>query len=368
MDQGSPQIKGRVLFIADHREGRAPNQRYRFEQYLDHLRASGFECVLSPLISAADDAVLYSRKNYVAKLRILRKMYSIRKRDVQRMNEFDIIFICRQALMTRSTHFERAFRKSRAKLIYDFDDAIWLQSVSEANRRWSWLKDPGKTAELIALADQVIAGNDFLAAYAKRSNDRVSVIPSTIDTDLYKPKQHSAKHKVVIGWSGSITTVPHFLLARNALIELKERYGERIGIRLIGDPNFHDPELGAEVIPWKASTEVQDLEPIDIGIMPLPDTEWARGKCGMKGLQYMGLGIPPVMSPVGVNTKIVTDGVNGFLAASTEEWIEKIGHLIDDADLRGRIGAEARKTVVMHYSVKAWRNEYLRLFNELLQQ
>ncbi len=366
MNERSPQTKARVLFIADHREGRAPNQRYRFEQYLGHLRENGFECVLSPLISAEDDPVVYSKGNYLGKMRILHKMYSIRRRDVQRTNEFDIIFICRQALMTRSTYFEKAFRKSRAKLIYDFDDAIWLQSVSDANKRWSWLKDPGKTAALISLADRVIAGNDFLAAYAKRSNDRVSVIPSTIDTDLYRPKQHSQKAKVMIGWSGSITTVQHFLLARPALIELKKRFGDRIGIRLIGEPNFNDPELEAQVIRWKAATEVQDLEPIDIGLMPLPDTEWARGKCGMKGLQYMGLGIPPVMSPVGVNTSIVTDGVNGFLAATTEEWVEKIGRLIEDADLRARMGAEARKTVVMHYSVKAWRNEYLRLFEELI--
>ena len=362
------ETKARILFIADHREGRAPNQRYRFEQYLGHLRENGFECVMSPLISAEDDRLLYSRGNHFAKLRMLSRMYAIRRRDLQRMDRFDIIFICRQALMTRSTFFEKAFRKGRAKLIYDFDDAIWLQSVSEANRRWSWLKDPGKTAELISLADQVIAGNDFLAGYARRSNGNVNVIPSTIDTDRYRPKQHSQKAKVVIGWSGSITTVQHFLLARPALIALRKRFGKKIHFRLIGDPTFTDPELGVEVLPWNASTEVQDLEPIDIGLMPLPDNEWARGKCGMKGLQYMGLGIPPVMSPVGVNTSIVTDGVNGFLAASTEEWVEKIGRLIEDADLRARMGAEARKTVVMHYSVKAWRNEYLRLFKQLLQQ
>ena len=358
----------RILFIADHREGRAPNQRYRFEQYLDHLRANGFECVLSPLISPEDDRVIYSHGNYWKKLRFLQRMYAIRTRDVARMNEFDIIFICRQALMTRSTYFEKAFRKSRAKLIYDLDDAIWLQSVSQANKRWSWLKDPGKTATLIGMADRVIAGNAFLADYAKRFNDTVDVIPSTIDTDLYRPKQHRPKQQVTIGWSGSMTTIPHFTIAREALLRLKARFGDRIGFRLIGDPTFRDRELGIAGLPWNAAHEVEDLEPIDIGIMPLPDNEWSRGKCGMKGLQYMGMGIPPVMSNVGVNSKIVQDGVNGFLAGTDEEWIEKIERLIKDHELRARMGAAARRSVEEHWSVNAWKDKYVRIFREVLER
>lgn len=357
----------RVLFIASHREDRAPNQRFRFEQYLGFLEENGFSCTVSPLVSAEDDRILYKPGNYWKKFAFIHKAFSIRRRDVARMNEFDIIFICREALMTRSTHFERAFKKSRAKIIFDFDDSIWLMNVSDANRRWSWVKDPGKTSKIIALSDLVFAGNEYLAGYAKGFNGNVKVIPTTIDTDEYKPMKVDRKSdRLCIGWSGSITTIQHFNYAIPALTKIKERYGDRIEIRVIGDANYQNRELGVKGMPWRKETELEDLAAIDIGIMPLPDDEWARGKCGLKGLQYMGMGIPAIMSPVGVNTSIIQDGVNGFLADGTEEWVEKIGRLIEDAELRARIGAEARKTLVMHYSVKAWRNEYLRSFEELI--
>jgi glycosyltransferase involved in cell wall biosynthesis len=118
-------------------------------------------------------------------------------------------------------------------------------------------------------------------------------------------------------------------------------------------------------LPWKKETELDDLRYIDIGIMPLPDDEWAKGKCGLKGLQYMGLGIPTIMSPVGVNTEIIQDGVNGFLASSTEEWYEKIKILIQDAALRKKFSEEGRSIVEERYSIDAWKDEYLKLFNTL---
>ena len=358
-----------VLFIASHRLGRAPNQRFRFEQYLAFLEENGFSCTVSPLISEEDDRMLYKPGNYWKKLGFIHRAFSIRRRDVARMNEFDIIFICREALMTRSTYFERAFTKSRAKIIFDFDDSIWLMNVSDANRRWSWVKDPGKTSKIIALSDLVLAGNEYLSGYAKQFNPNVRIVPTTIDTDEYKPlRTDRASDRICIGWSGSITTIQHFNYALPALLELKKRYGDRIEIRVIGDANYQNQELGVKGMPWRKEIELQDLAAIDIGIMPLPDDEWARGKCGLKGLQYMGMGIPAIMSPVGVNTSIIQDGVNGFLAGATEEWVEKIGRLIEDAELRARMGAEARRTVVTHYSVKAWRNEYLRRFEQLLQQ
>ncbi len=358
----------KILFIASHRQGRAPNQRFRFEQYLSFLEQNGYSCTVSSLISADDDKILYRKGHYLDKLKFVHKGFSIRRKDVGRMNEFDIIFICREALMTRSTYFERAFARSRAKVVYDFDDSIWLMNVSDANRRWSWVKDPGKTSKIIAMADRVFAGNEYLADYARQFNANMNVVPTTIDTDEYKPLDVHKDGPVCIGWSGSITTIQHFQYALPALRQLKGRYGGRIIIRVIGDANYVNEELDIKGMAWRKDTELKDLAVIDIGIMPLPDDEWARGKCGLKGLQYMGMGIPAIMSPVGVNNSIIQDGVNGFLADGTNEWVEKISRLVDDAELRARIGAEARRTVEEHYSVKVWRNEYLRLFNELIEQ
>ncbi|MBL7962518.1 MAG: glycosyltransferase family 4 protein [Flavobacteriales bacterium] len=356
----------RILFIASHRMGRAPGQRFRFEQYFDHLERNGFSCELSHLVSEADDRVLYRKGHYLSKARFVQRCIARRMEDVRRMNAFDIIFIFREALMTRSTRFEKAFRRSRAKLVFDFDDAIWLQNVSAANKAWSWMKDPGKTSRLIASSDLVFAGNAYLADYARGFNPAVEVVPTTIDTEEYQPRAERREGPVCIGWSGSITTIQHFQYAIPALKAIRERFGERVTFRVIGDGSYRGPELGIEGLPWRRETELDDLRAMDIGIMPLPDDEWARGKCGLKGLQYMALGIPTLMSPVGVNAEIVQDGANGYLPRTTDEWVQRLSLLVEDADLRGRLGQAARRTVEERYSVHAWRDRYIHLFNNLL--
>lgn len=356
----------KVLFIASHRPGRSPNQRFRFEQFLGHLERNGYACTVSYLVEEEDDKYFYKPGNFLKKLRFVRRCIAKRRVDVARMNEFDIIFICREALLTRSTVFERAFSRSRAKVIFDFDDSIWLQNVSDANRMWAWVKDASKTSKLIALSDLVFAGNDYLAGYARDFNKSVVVVPTTIDTEEYKPGRPHGTPQVCIGWSGSITTIQHFQYAIPSLRILKKKYGDRISIRVIGDGGYREPELGVVGQPWRKQSEIEDLGAFDIGIMPLPDDEWARGKCGLKGLQYMGLGIPAIMSPVGVNSTIISDGENGFLATTTEEWVQKLSRLIDDGQLRQRMGAAARRTVEDRYSVKAWQDRYLQHFDNLI--
>jgi glycosyltransferase involved in cell wall biosynthesis len=357
----------RILFIASHRPGRAPGQRFRFEQYMEYLEQHGFHCELSHLVSERDDQVLYRRGHYLDKLRFVRRGIAKRIADLRRVDEFDIIFIFREALMTRSTRFERAFKRSKAKIIFDFDDSIWLQNVSEANRYWAWVKDPGKTSKIITIADLVFAGNAYLADYAGRFNPNVTVVPTTIDTSEYQPPPFRSEGPICIGWSGSITTIQHFKYAIPALQILKAKYGDRIHIRVIGDSSYAEPSLDVVGLPWRKETELADLAAMDIGIMPLPDDEWSRGKCGLKGLQYMGIGLPAVMSPVGVNSDIIEDGRNGFLASTTDEWVDKLSLLIDNADLRRKMGIEARRTVEERYSVNIWKERYLRHFQHLLQ-
>ena len=138
-----------------------------------------------------------------------------------------------------------------------------------------------------------------------------------------------------------------------------------IYFKVIGDGNYVQEELGIKGHAWKRDTEIPDLQEIDIGIMPLPDDEWAKGKCGLKGLQYMALAIPTIMSPVGVNTEIIQDGENGFLATTIQEWVDKLSQLIDSAALRERIGVNGRQTVLSSYSVEANKQQYLKYFKEL---
>lgn len=358
----------RILFIVQHRPDRSPGQRFRHEQYLAALQEDGWDYDLSPIVSAEDDRILYAKGHYLQKARFVQRSHRIRRKDLARMNDYDVIFIYREALHTRGIRYEKELSRSRAKLIFDFDDSVWLRNVSDANRRFVWLKDPGKTSRLIALSDKVLAGNDYLAQFARGYNDRVEVLPTTIDTDEYLPRTKRSDGPIVIGWSGSITTIQHFRFAVPMLKAIKEKYGDRVEFQVVGDADFSLPELGIKGVPWRKQTELDDLRAADIGMMPLPNDEWARGKCGLKGLQYMALEIPTLMSPVGVNTEIIQHGVNGFLPRTEAEWVEQMSGLIEDADLRRRIGQAARQTVEQQYSVKAWRRRYVQIFNELIDR
>jgi glycosyltransferase involved in cell wall biosynthesis len=208
----------------------------------------------------------------------------------------------------------------------------------------------------------VLAGNRYLADYALQFNSNVHIFPTTIDTETYVLRAVSENGAVCIGWSGSFSTVQHFEHAFGALMKIKAKYGNKVAFKVIGDANYKNDALQIKGIAWRSETEVSDLQSLDIGIMPLPNDEWAKGKCGLKGLQYMAVGVPAVMSPVGVNTEIIKDGVNGFLAATEEEWVDKLSRLIDSEALRRQFSAQGRKTVEENYSVAANRKRYLELF------
>lgn len=354
----------KVLFVCLHRPDRSPSQRFRFEQYIGYLNRNGYQCKFSWLLNARDDKYFYSRGRLFHKGWIVLKSIWKRTREILQASGYDIVFVQREVFMLGTAFFEKRFAK-KTKLIFDFDDSIWVQNVSEANKVFSVFKNAAKTNEVIRIANLIFAGNNYLADYAKQFNQSVVIVPTTIDTDIYKPANKTVKEKVCVGWSGSVTTVEHMETKIRALAAIKEKYGDKVYFKIIGDGNYHSDVLKTNGLPWIKQTEVQDLVEFDIGIMPLPDTEWAKGKCGLKGLQYMALGIPTIMSPVGVNSEIIDNGENGFLADSDDEWVAKLSLLIDSFELRKKLGDAGCKTVEEKYSVHANRDLYLRYFNQL---
>lgn len=358
----------KILFLTVHRPDRSPSQRFRFEQYLNHLKNNGYEYDFSFLINSDDDKIFYSKGNFVGKTIIVLKSFCKRLIEVLNAGNYDIVFIQRESIMLGTSFFEMIFSKSNAKLVFDFDDSIWLQNVSEGNKSFAWLKNADKTSDIIRYSDLIFAGNKYLYDFAKKYNSNVTIVPTTIDTNEYiKIAQQKNNEKICIGWSGSITTIQHFEYALPFLKKIKEKFGESVYFKVIGDGKYKNIELDINGLAWKKEEEIKELSSFDIGIMPLPDDEWAKGKCGLKGLQYMALEVPTIMSPVGVNNDIISDGENGFLAFTENQWIEKIELLINNASLREKIGKAGRQTVVEKYSIEAWKYKYVDLFNYLLK-
>ncbi len=359
--------KIKILFVAVHRPDRSPSQRFRFEQYIEYMNNNGFECKQVHLISEKDDAFFYKPGNFFKKSLTIVKGAIINLVNALNARNYDIVFVQREAYFLGTTIFEELYKYAKTKLIFDFDDAIWLTNISEANKKFSFLKNHSKISHIIKISDMVFAGNQYLAGYAANYNHNVRIIPTTIDTEEYKPTNgQRTDDRVCVGWSGSFTTIMHFEHAISFLTRVKAKHGDKVYIKVIGDTSYRHAELGITGLAWNKQTEVDDLSEIDIGIMPLPDDEWAKGKCGLKGLQYMALGIATIMSPVGVNTEIINDGVNGYLATSDDEWVDKLDRLIESADLRKQIGDRGRDTVIEKYSVISQREKYVKYLQEIV--
>ncbi len=354
-----------ILFIVPHRPDRSPSQRYRFEQYIPYFEAQGYKCHWAFLLNEKDDKIFYANGHFIKKAWLNVKFVIKRIKDVIVSGNYDLVFIQREAIFLGTSVFEYLF-SLRTKVIFDFDDAIWLPNVSESNKKFLWLKNPSKVKKALKYADHVIAGNQYLADFAGKYNSAVTIIPTTIDTEKYNPViKKKDKEYVCIGWTGSLTTVQHLKNIMPVLEKLKREYGNKLKVKVISDNKVTNNFV--EFVKWNPQTEVEDLADIDIGIMPLPDDEWSKGKCGLKALQYMALEIPAVVSPIGVNTEIVKNGVNGFWASSGQEWYNKLRTLIEDSALRTQMGYQARKTVLESYSVNANKDKYIKIFEKLIK-
>jgi aminomethyltransferase len=360
--------KKSILFIANHRLARSPGQRFRFEQYIPFLEENGFHCELSHFISENDDKLLYRPKKWINKAKLARKAWDIRKKDLARAEDFDIIFIYREALLTRSTRFERLLSKNKAKVVFDFDDAIWLPNVSAANRTLQFLKNPSKINKVLPLVDLVFAGNQYLADYAKQFNDQVEIIPTTIDLNYHQTKKvDQTRNQLCIGWTGTQTNLRYLDELVPVFKQLKLKFGDELKFKIICDTPWQNSEVEVENVAWSKEDEINQLDEIDIGIMPLTDDEWSQGKCGFKALQFMALKKAVVVSPVGVNAEIVKDKKNGFWAKTSEDWFRSLSLLIEDRGLRKSFGEEGYQTVKANYSVEAYKKVYLKLFNKLIE-
>ncbi|WP_242693104.1 glycosyltransferase family 4 protein [Sabulibacter ruber] len=352
----------RVLFVVPYPLGKAPSQRFRFEQYFDILSTAGFTFQVAPFLDDSTWAILYKKGKSLFKAFGILKGFLLRVLLLFKIGRFDFVFIHREATPIGPPWFEwivvKVFKK---KVIYDFDDAIWIPNTSEANKIVAGIKWHHKVGQICKWAYKVSCGNVYLQSYAKEFNNNAYVIPTTIDTVGHHNKiKEQREEPVVIGWTGTHSTMKYLEPLVPVLQQLEEHYAFKFLV--ISNSN---PELSLKslvYLPWQKETEIEDLLKFNIGVMPLVNDPWSNGKCAFKALQYMALGIPAVVSPVGMNTEVVDDGLNGYVCATPQEWYSALETMLLDSRLRSEFGKAARNKIESCYAVTAIRNNFLGLF------
>jgi glycosyltransferase involved in cell wall biosynthesis len=321
-----------------------PACRFRVTQYFPLLAEAGWRPSLStqhpphpwerPFRSAAVRNVYRRAAFWTRRTR--------RVRDIRSAPAYDAILLNRDLLQQR-IEYERLLLRLNPRVVFDVDDAIHL-GAGEAHARW-----------ICERAAWVTAGNETLASFARQFTDRVTVLPTVVDTDAYETAVHRQDGRVRVGWLGSGRSIEQTLrpfLPLMAALQAERHF--RFVVVTKPRPAIPCPGLEWEFVEWSPETEVRIARHLDIGIMPLADEPFQRAKCGCKLLQYFAAGLPAVASPVGVNTSLVGHRERGILAATPAGWRSAIGDLIGDAALRARLGAAARRFVEKEYSRRTW--------------
>ena len=331
--------------------------RFRIAQFIPYLESHGFEVTLSPLFTTDFFRLVYKPGRHLQKAATFAALSLKRLDSLRGFRKFDLIFIYREIFPIGPAIVERLLAMPRRPpVVFDFDDAIFLPSVSEANQFLSALKFPGKVASIVRQSDHVVVGNDYLASYARHFNDAVTVIPTCVDTDRFVPRRAlpgagNGDREPVVGWIGSPTTVPYIRGLAAVLKRVAER--RRFVLRLSGAGEAIEmPGVKVENPTWSLDGEIGLFNGCDVGIYPLVNDDWSKGKCGFKAIEFMACGVPVVASAVGVNREIIQDGVNGFLASTDDEFADKLERLLADPALRRRFAEAGRKTIVERYSLQ----------------
>jgi glycosyltransferase involved in cell wall biosynthesis len=344
----------RLLALVQKAPNISPGQRFRLEQWAPYLaRDHGIEIEFDAFESPALSRIIYQPGRTARKIQLV-LADSMRRWGVRRrIDGYDAVVIYREAMLVGGAWLESALAARGVTVILDFDDAIWTSSGAGRSSVANLVRMPWKVSRICRLASAVTVGNEYLAAYARRYNDNVFIVRTSIEASRYPQfpmPSDSAPFTVV--WTGSHSTLPYLESIRGALVELGARVRTRLRVICDVPPAGRFDGVELEFVRWTAAREVEDLAPGHVGIMPLPDNEFTRGKCGLKAIQYMAIGRPAVVSPVGINREIVRDGENGLWATTQREWTAQLERLARDAALRARLGSAARRTAVEGYTAQ----------------
>jgi glycosyltransferase involved in cell wall biosynthesis len=352
-----------ILFIVQYPKRVSPAQRFRFELYEGFLQQNGFDVTTRYFLNKKEYEIIHKDGFFLRKSFAVIRGFLRRTKLLFSILKYDYVLLQREAAPLGPPIFEWVIIKIfKRKIIYDFDDAIWIPHISQHNRVARYFKNTAKVKYICKWAYKVSCGNEYLCSYARQYSNRVIYNPTCVDTD----NQHNmvAEHnaaKLTIGWTGSFSTLKYLDALQPILKKLQGKYD--FDIKIICNKR---PELDLEniiYIEWSEENEIKELASCQIGLMLLPDDEWSKGKCGFKLIQYMALEIPALCSPIGVNNTIIDNGLNGVFCDSPEEWYTAIERLLLDDSLRKRMGEAGRKKIMEQYSLQSNKENILSLFN-----
>ncbi len=356
----------KLLVLCPYPMDIAPSQRFRFEHYLPNLSAAGIDTKVSPFLTSATMQVLYKKGYWTRKTIGTIAGFLRRLRVLATLFRYDCVYIHREAAPIGPPIIEYIISKLGIRIVYDFDDAIFLPKTSEANHLVSFAKWPSKVSYIARIAWRVSVSNTHLYNWAHQFNTHTIIVPTTIDLSYHRPvrKIDVSERKIIIGWTGSHSTAKYLDIVKSALIRLQNNYD--FEFRVICDVDPMCFEIKNYVFkPWCLDTEIEDLAAIDIGLMPIPEGAWELGKLGLKAIQYSGVCAVPVVSAIGSGQEVVIDGETGFVVENTTDaWVSALSTLLAAPEAMTAMGSKAREHIRQHYSIEANTSIFLNLFAE----
>lgn len=314
--------------------------RYRVLQYIPYLESKGIKTEINLYPRTLKENIKFFKK----------------------IPLYDIIFLQRKRFNQPRLGL---LRRRAKKIIYDFDDAVMYRN-SKAKNPFSWTRR-NRFVNMIKASDFVIAGNEFLRSEVLPYNKNVEVIPTPINHNKYLIKDFNLKkEKVTIGWIGDHGSI-HYLEKMRPIFDRIALDHPETELKIVCDTFFDCERMKVIKKDWDEKDEVLDLQSFDIGIMPLMDDPWSWGKCGLKIIQYQGVGLPVVCTPVGINRDLVEDSINGFYAMTDEDWVRKLSILIKDEELRKKMGEKGREKVLKNYTLDVCAHKLYSILNRVLE-
>jgi glycosyltransferase involved in cell wall biosynthesis len=344
----------KVIFFTKYTR-KGASSRLRTFQYIDYFTSIGIECTVSPFFNDAYLAEVYASRHH-SKWQSLKSFWT-RVFTLLSITRYNHVVIEKELFPYFPAVFEWILKVLGVKYIVDYDDAIFHNYDLHPNRLSRWLLK-NKISHVMRYASHVSVGNEYLMQKAVQSGaKRITIIPTVIDITKYQPRTKISRQTFTIGWIGSPITAKYLEALKPVFHRLSLKHPIRlklIGVKTsIGLPEIED------IVPWNEGTENEEITTFDVGIMPLEDNIWERGKCGYKLIQYMGCGLPVIGTPIGVNKVLITDGWNGYKAITPSDWEEALERLVNAGpEKRMQLGANGRKLVEEEYSLQKYAKKY----------